>query len=243
MARPSGIALVAASIRAGVADVVSPPFRGVALKSLGATLLIVVVLWAIGTRFFTHLAGETAGAHPLDVPFFLDGVFWIAGIFSGLALMIGLSFLIAPITAAIAGLFLDDVASAVEKAHYPADPPGRAIPLGESLREALRFTALSLLVNVACLVLLLLPGVNMIAFLIGNGWLIGKEYFGFAARRLMSEDEAKRLSTAWSGPAMLAGVAAAGVLMVPFVNFLAPLFAAATMVHLVKKTAAVSPRP
>ena len=91
--------------------------------------------------------------------------------------------------------------------------------------------------------LLLLPGVNMIAFLIGNGWLIGKEYFGFAARRLMSEDEAKRLSTAWSGPAMLAGVAAAGVLMVPFVNFLAPLFAAATMVHLVKKTAAVSPRP
>ncbi len=243
MARPSGIALVAASIRAGVADVVSPPFRGVALKSLGATLLIVVVLWAIGTRFFTHLAGETAGAHPLDVPFFLDGVFWIAGIFSGLALMIGLSFLIAPITAAIAGLFLDDVADTVERTHYPADPPGRAMPLGESLREALRFTALSLVVNVVCLVLLLLPGVNMVAFLIGNGWLIGKEYYGFAARRLMSADEAKRLSTAWSGPAMLAGVAAAGVLMVPFVNFLAPLFAAATMVHLVKRTAALTPRP
>lgn len=235
MAGPSGIALVAGSAREAVADLLSPPFRGVAVKSLGATLLVVVVLWALGTRFLTHLAGDVAGAHPLNLPFFLDGIFWIAGIFSGLALMIGLSFLIAPITAGIAGLFLDEVAAAVETTHYPADPPGRAVPFGESLAQAARFTVLSLGVNLVCLALLLVPGVNLVAFLVGNGWLIGREYFGFAARRLMGQEAARRLAAAHAGTATAAGMLAAAVLWIPFVNFLTPLFATALMVHLVKR--------
>lgn len=226
---------VGGAIRDGVADLLSPPFRGVAIRSLGVTLLIVVVLWALGTRFFTGFAGDVAGAHPVNVPFFLDGVLWIAGIFSGLALMIGFSFLIAPITAAVAGLFLDEVAEVVEKTHYPSTPPGRAMPLGESLIQAARFTGLSLLVNLVCLVLLLIPGVNLIAFFVGNGWLIAREYFTFAARRTMSKDEARRLASAHSGAAMLAGLASAIVLSIPFVNFLTPLFATAVMVHLVKR--------
>ncbi len=226
---------VAGAIRDGVADLASPPFRGVAVRSLGVTLLIVVVLWALGTRLFTGYAGDVAGAHPVNVPFFLDGVFWIAGIFSGLALMIGFSFLIAPITAAVAGLFLDEVAEVVEKTHYPSAPPGRAMPLGESLIQAARFTGLSLLVNLVCLVLLLVPGVNLVAFFIGNGWLIAREYFAFAARRTMGKDEVRRLASAHSGAAMLAGLASAIVLSIPFLNFLTPLFATAVMVHLVKR--------
>lgn len=241
MARETSFEMVAAAIRDGVGDLLSPPFRGVALRSLGMTLLIVVALWALGTRAFTGLAGDYAGAHPLDVPFFLDGVLWIAGIFSGLALMIGFSFLIAPITAAVAGLFLDEVAEAVERTHYPADPPGRAMALGESLIMAARFTGLSLVVNLICLILLLVPGVNLVAFFVGNGWLIAREYFAFAARRLMGKDEARRLAAAHSGAATMAGLAAAIVLSIPFLNFLTPLFATAVMVHLVKRASGSRP--
>jgi len=235
MARPSSAALVFASIRDGVGDLLSPPFRGVALRSLGVTLTVVVALWALGTRFVTHVAGDAAGAHPLDVPFFLDGVVWLAGIFSGLALMIGFSFLIAPITAAVAGLFLDEVAEAVETTHYPADPPGEPMPLWESLVGAARFTGLSLVVNVVCLALLLVPGVNLVAFWLGNGWLIAREYFGFAARRLMGREAAAELARRHATAAFLAGIVAALLLSVPFLSFLTPLFATAEMVHLVKR--------
>lgn len=236
MVRESAATLVFRSIRDGVADLLSPPFRGVALRSLGVTLTVVVALWALGTRFITHVAGDAAGAHPIDVPFFLDGVVWLAGIFSGLALMIGFSFLIAPITAAVAGLFLDEVAEAVETTRYPADPPGKPMPLGESLIGAARFTGLSLIVNVVCLALLLVPGVNLVAFWLGNGWLIAREYFGFAARRLMGREAAADLARRHSTAAFFAGVVAALLLSVPFLNFLTPLFATAVMVHLVKQT-------
>ena len=40
-----------------------------------------------------------------------------------------------------------------------------------------------LLVNIVALFLLLIPGVNLIAFYLGNGYLLGREYFELAAMR------------------------------------------------------------
>ena len=53
---------------------------------------------------------------------------FVALIAAGLGLAAGLALLIGPVTAVIAGLFLDDVAEVVEKEDYPQDPPGRALP-------------------------------------------------------------------------------------------------------------------
>lgn len=237
----AGLGAVTAAIGDAVADLPTRPFRGVLLRSLGATLAIVAVVWAIGTRLITGWAGDLAGAHPIDVPFWLDAVRWAAGLLSGGALMIGLSFLIAPITAGVAGLFLDEVAEAVERRRYPGEPAGRPIPLSESLGQAARFTLASLLVNGVCLVLLLVPGVNLVAFLLGNGWLIGREYFEFAARRGLVPEEARRLGLRRRGTALLAGLAAAAVLTIPVVNLVTPLFATAMMVHLVKRTTGSRP--
>ena len=238
---PSGLALVSSAVRDALADLPTPPFRGVFFRSLGVTLAVVAVVWAIGTRLLTGWAGDLAGAHPLDVPFWLDGVRWIAGLLSGAALMVGLSFLIAPITTGIAGLFLDEVAEATEKTRYPADPPGTAIPFAQSLGQAARFTLLSLAVNLFCLLLLLVPGVNLVAFWLGNGWLIGREYFEFAARRILPEREAHILTLRWKGTALLAGLTASALLMVPIANLLTPLFATAVMVHLVKRASGSRP--
>ena len=231
----SGPGIVAAAVRDALADLATPPFRGVLVRSLGVTLLIVVVMWAVGTRLITGAAGDFAGAHPVDVPFFLDGIFWLAGILSGLALMIGLSFLIAPITTGVAGLFLDEVAEAVERTHYPNDPPGRALPVLASLAEAARFTALSVAVNLACLMLLLVPGINLLAFFLGNGWLIGREYSAFVLRRIDPDADLRRFRAAHGATALLAGLAAAVVLSIPVINLATPLFATAVMIHTVKR--------
>jgi CysZ protein len=226
---------VVAAIRDGIADLTTPPFRGVLWRSLGVTLAVVVVLWAIGTRLITGTAVDLAAAHPVDLPYWLAAVRWFAGVFSGALLMVVLSFLIAPITAGVAGLFLDEVAEVVERAHYPAEMPGRALPLGPSLAAAARFTALSLAVNLAALPLVLFAGFGLVVFLFANGWLIGREYFEFAAARRVGLEEARRLRRAHATPAFLAGLAAAALLSVPVLNLATPLFATATMVHLTRR--------
>lgn len=233
MAEPGSAVL--AAIRAGVADLATPPFRGVLLRSLGVTLAIVAVIWAIGTRLITGTAVDLAAAHPLDLPYWLTAIRWLAGLFSGAALMVVLSFLIAPITTGVAGLFLDEVAEVVERTHHPGRAPGRALPFAPSMAAAARFTLLSLAVNLLALPLVLLAGSGLVIFTLANGWLIGREYFEFAAARRVGLDEARRLRVRHAGTAFLAGLAAAALLSVPILNLVTPLFATATMVHLVER--------
>ena len=240
MAEAGARVSVGEAIGAGLADLATPPFRGVLWRSLGVTAAIVAVIWAIGTRLITGTAVDLAAAHPVDLPHWLAAVRWMAGIFSGLALMVVLSFLIAPITTGVAGLFLDEVAEAVERTHYAGDPPGRALAFWPSLATALRFTALSLVVNLVALPLVLFAGFGILVFVVANGWLIGREYFEFAAARRVGIEEARRLRIAHATPAFLAGLAAAALLSIPVLNLLTPLFATATMVHLVRRVATPS---
>ena len=80
-----------------------------------------------------------------------------------------------------------------------------------------------------------LPGIGTLATVAVNGWLLGREFFELAALRHMSQTAARNLRRrhvfgVWMGGLLLAALAA-----VPFVNFFAPLFGAAIMVHLYKR--------
>jgi CysZ protein len=142
------------------------------------------------------------------------------------------------VTALVAGLFLDDVAEVVEKTDYPADPPGRAMPAIPALWLALKFLGVVILGNVVALLLLLLPGINIAAFFLVNGYLLGREFFEFAAMRHRSEAEAKAMRRRNGLTVFGAGLVIAAFLAVPLLNLLTPLFAAAMMVHLHKMVAA-----
>ena len=85
------------------------------------------------------------------------------------------------------------------------------------------------------LFLLLIPGVNLIAFYLGNGYLLGREYFELAAMRHLPAAEARQLRQANRGLVFLCGVIIAGLASVPIVNLLTPLFATAFMVHVYKR--------
>jgi CysZ protein len=97
-----------------------------------------------------------------------------------------------------------------------------------------------LLVNVVALFLLLIPGVNLIAFYVGNGYLLGREYFELAAMRHMSLAEAKRMRKANRLTVLLCGLIIAGVASVPILNLVTPLFATGFMVRMFKRLAAKS---
>jgi CysZ protein len=142
------------------------------------------------------------------------------------------------VTAIVAGLFLDDIAETVERTDYPRDPPGKPVPVLQSIVLALKFFAIVMVGNLVALFLLFVPGINIAAFFLVNGYLLGREFFEFAAMRFRPETEAKALRSKHAGTVFLAGLVIAAFLAVPLLNLLTPLFAAAMMVHLHKMISA-----
>ena len=159
---------------------------------------------------------------------------FVFGIFASIGLALALALLLSTVTAIIAGLFLDDVAEVIEKRDYPADRPGTAMPLGEAMLSSLKFFGIVVVGNIVALLLLLVPGVNIVAFFLVNGYLLGREFFEFAAMRFRSPDEARLFRSRHAGTVFVAGLVIAAFLAIPFVNLLTPLFAAGLMVHLHK---------
>ena len=129
----------------------------------------------------------------------------------------------------------------MERQDYGEDRPGQALPVIRSVVLSLKFLGVVVLGNIVALILLLVPGINVAAFFLVNGYLLGREYFEFAAMRFRTEEEAKLLRRKYSTTIFLAGLVIAGFLAIPFLNLLTPLFAAAMMVHLHKLISRADP--
>ncbi|MBZ9739558.1 MULTISPECIES: sulfate transporter family protein [unclassified Mesorhizobium] len=221
--------------RTAALELLSPPFRAVFLKTLGLTLLALVALWLGLTSLVEWLALPWLQTLLPGIPSWAG---WLGGIIAATALAFGLALLVAPVTAIIAGLFLDDVAEVVERTDYPGDPAGRPMPALRSMVLAIKFFGVVISGNIVALMLLLVPGINIAAFFIVNGYLLGREFFEFAAMRFRPEEEARALRRHHAGTVFLAGLVIAAFLAVPLLNLLTPLFAAAMMVHLHKAVSA-----
>jgi len=224
--------------RAAASQLFSPEFRSVFLKTLVLTLLALVALWFGIESLLDWLAWPWLQTFVPGLPAWAG---WLGAIIAGIVLAVGMALLIAPVTAIIAGLFLDDVAEVVERTDYPNDPPGRPVPSLHALVLAIKFFGVVILGNIVALLLLLVPGINIAAFFIVNGYLLGREFFEFAAMRFRPEAEAKALRRKYAGTVLLAGLVIAVFLAVPLLNLLTPLFAAAMMVHLHKAVSAREP--
>lgn len=235
------ISMIIESARLAVADLLAPEMRRLMWKVLGITLVVLIGLWLA-----LH-AALVAFAMPLVEDFFPDlpnWVGWMAVVLAavaGFGVAFALAFLLAPATALVAGLFLDDVADVVERKDYPNDPPGKAMLLGPALVGSLKFLGVLVVGNLIALILLFVPGVNLVAFFLVNGYLLGREYFEFAATRFRAPQEARNFRQKHASTVFWAGLLIAAFLAIPIVNLLTPLFAGAMMVHLHKRLSLVDP--
>lgn len=218
-------------------QIFTPPFRTVLFKSIGITIAVLVAAWfGLESLFDAQVQFE----NPL-----LDTA---SSVLAGLGLFAGAVFLIVPVTALVAGLFLDDIAKVVEETNYPHEAPGTPLPVGEAIWTAVKFAFVVIGANLLALFLLLIPGVNLVIFMVVNGYLLGREYFELAALRLRPVHEVKALRRQYKFKIFLGGLIIAGLLAVPIVNLLTPLFATAMMVHMHKmltgsQPARVTPAP
>ena len=214
------------AISKSLSQLFSKPFRSVWWKSIGLTIAMFVGFW------FVLQAANAAFLAPL-----LAGYEWASIMLTwvlGAGLIIGMGFLIAPVTSVFAGVFLDEIADEVEERHYPHDPKGVPLALSQSIGITARFLGLVIIGNLIALILVLFLGLGVLIFFLLNGYLLGREYFQFAALRHRSMEEVTALQQRHGGEIFLAGLAIAAVLTIPIVNFLTPLFAGALMVHIYK---------
>ena len=148
--------------------------------------------------------------------------------------MIGASIiLMVPVASAFTGIFLDDVADAVEAKHYPGLPPVAHAPFSETIGETLKFLGQLLLVNIVALILcLILAPFAPLIFWSVNGLMLGREYATLVARRRMSRTEVRDFRKRHSTTIWLAGICMAIPLTIPVMNLIVPILGVAGFTHL-----------
>jgi CysZ protein len=205
------------------AQTFSPQLRRILLKAVALAVLLLLVLGVVLQALLVHVIT-------------LPGAFELAiAIVTGLGMLAAAVYLMGPISSLVAALFVDDVAETVERTEFPADPVGRPLPIAQSITLSVKFFGLVLLVNLIALFLLLVPGINLIAFFVANGYLLGREYFQLAAMRYRPIVEAQALRREHAVRIFLAGLAIACVVLVPILNLITPIFATALMVRVHKR--------
>ena len=206
-------------------QIFTPPFRKVLIRSLALTLGVLALIWLGLDRLATSW---------MTTPWpWLDTLIAIA---AALGLLVGLVFLVAPVSALVAGFYLDELAETVERSIAP-DRVGSALPGDQAMWLAVKFAAVSVLVNLFALALLLLPGINLIAFFGANAYLLGREYFELAALRYRPLAEVRAMRSAHGLYLFVCGLFIAALVAIPVVNLLTPLFATAFMVRIHKRIA------
>jgi CysZ protein len=214
-----------------VGDLLGKPLRGFLLASaLGAAAL---------------LAGLTLGVIVLLVPAIARlhpaiGAWrppWLAGgaeIAAGAGAILAAVILWPVVSLMIGGMLFERAAERIETLRFPADPPGRKIPFAEALANTAKLAPPALALSLATAPLLFIPGVNVIVFLLVNAALMSREYFSLAALRFRPWSEVRALRARHRGAIFLAGLTCAALMLVPVLNFIAPLYGAALMVRLNK---------
>lgn len=160
-------------------------------------------------------------------------------------LMIGMSvFLMVPVASAFCGLYLEDVAAAVEARHYPGLPAAAKIRLADALVASANFLGLLIGVNLLGLLLYALAGPFIpLAFWGLNGLLLGREYFSLVAMRRIGPEAGKALRKRHWLQIWVAGTLMAAPLSVPLVNLVVPVLGVATFTHLFHRLNVQPPRP
>lgn len=194
---------------------------------LGAILWAVV--WTLGCAILWQAAAFATVRAWLDPA---DSMGWVPELVAALLALVIAVWLFLPTASAIASLYVDRIAGAVEDRHYPWLPPARPAPFAEQLHDSLALAGRLLALGAVGVVLALaLPGLGVVINWLLTGYALGRGMFLAVAMRRLGRAEALALyhrnRRRILVPAMLIGTGA----WFPVVNVLVPVIVVATMAH------------
>ncbi|SFK50021.1 EI24 domain-containing protein [Falsiroseomonas stagni] len=168
------------------------------------------------------------------------GTGWFAGVAAaagGVLVLFAAWWLFVPLLLAVSGLFLDGVAAAVERRHYPALPAATG-----ATATSQAWAGLVLAAKMAGLTLVLLP-LSLLLPMIGTLGLwavaaigLGEGLFEGVALRRMDRGAAEALRRRRRGAIWTLGGALAAMAAVPVLNLLVPVLGTAAMTHLLHRS-------
>ncbi len=213
--------MIEAAFRA-LAALGAPELRAVVAKSL---LLTALLFAAVLVGVYVLLSWLTV----LPWPWLETAI----GLLASAGVLLALMFLMGPVTAMFAGLFLDGVAESVEARDFPQDPPGTALSGVAAALVGMKFMAAVLAANLAVLPFFLI-GIGAAGWLAANSYLIGREYFTMVAARYLPAKEAEAMRKANAAKVTVAGIIPALLSVIPLANVVTPVFSTVYFVYLVK---------
>lgn len=233
--------MITRDLSLALAQIGDPRMRRVLLIGIALSLVLFVLVYGGLWALIGWLAPES-----LTLPW-LGEIGWIATFlrwFAGILTFVLAMFLMAPVASTIISLFLEEVAEAVEARHYPSLPKAAGVPFMTGLREGLRFLVLMIVINIALLVVFFaFAPLYPVAFYLGNGWLLGREYFHVAALRRIPPEEATAIYRRYRGQIWLGGTLLALPLSVPLINLVVPVLGAAAFTHTYHRLTGKTPAP
>jgi len=217
----------------------TPPFRAVLFKSVGLAIALLVVLVIVLFRLLGWLSDTGISWLETTMGSWAHGalavVGWIIAVALGVGLLAGAVLLVPAVTAVVASLFADEIAEIVERTHYPADRPGRALPLIRATIEGAKIALLAVAIYLLAAPFLLFAGIGVVLFFLATAWVQGRQYFELAAMRFHSVADAKALRRIHQSTVFIGGLFIAGFVSIPILNLATPLFGTALMVHVHKR--------
>lgn len=220
-------------------QVFDPRFLKVLLKGIGLTIALLIGFYFGLSNLLSWLLPDSISIFGYQVATFRSTEGWdtaMEWLSLGVVLLMSI-FLMVPVASAFTGIFLDDIASAVEDKHYPHLPPAPKIPMSEVIGDTLGFLGILVLANLLALIAYVILLVLFLGFLapvmfIGlNGYLLGREYYQMVAMRRLGKVAAKRSRSRNAGRVWWAGILMTLPLSIPLINILVPILACATFTH------------
>lgn len=146
-------------------------------------------------------------------------------------------FLFPAVALTVIATFTDQIAAAVEQLHYPQGAQSaQQIGVGRGMLLGLKSAGRLFLFNLVALpfyLLLLVTGVGpFILFVIVNGFAFGRDVAEIAAARHGDRSSRRTWLKSTRGQQHAVGILISALLLVPFVNLLAPVLGTAAGIHL-----------
>jgi len=176
--------IVIEAFRLALGQLTDPRMIAIVLRAVGLTILLTAPLWLV-LLIIAGLLEFLLPAH-LTLPFIGEVGFlglFTKGLFSKASWAFW-TYVIAPLSLALAGFFLDRIVDLVEARHYPGQPAPRRMSPGETIAYSLRFLGFTIAISLASIAAgWFFAPLAPVIYVLANGTLIAREYMETVALR------------------------------------------------------------
>lgn len=188
------------------------------------SLLVTAVMFGVLFLAVGYILSATAFVSTGWLDTILD---WTAGLGTGVLVW----FLFPALLPLVASLFLEKIAGQIERREYDLEPLP-SLPFWPEVLAGLKFSGISLLLNLIALPVYLVPVLFPFVYYTLNSYLLGREFFETVAGRHLGRKAANSLRREHRLQVQLAGLIIAVCATLPLMALFAPFIGVAVSVHL-----------